>query len=396
MPQHTTIIVVLLLLAAWASGQTATQPADVAPSPAPAATDDAESRSELPPPEPARPVVSEPSAQPAEPEAADTQTTLTIEEQLAIFDQLQQRILKLQLDLTKAEKQNERFRHALIESRETTGRLQSEINRADVLRQIQQREIRELRERLAAVDRSSAEPDDPTEVDAPATQPADDDERVDALVEIGRLKRRNETLELQLKLAAIEDENERTQKLIEQLRETSATLQKVEALRRELASLVVQQADEIRALRDRQRLLDEKLQAMQVSPPPAVPVENRPPVTSPDPDLATVEPPTTQAATAPPDRGEPTETPDAMAEQSKRIFGKLTEVDDVTLIINIGKEKGVEKGMRLIVFRDDKFVGYLEVVRVMDTTSAGTMVNRIRDPQVGDNVIDRLQDIQAE
>jgi hypothetical protein len=310
---------------------------------------------------------------------------------LAIFDQLQQRILKLQVELQEAKKQNERFRQSLIESRDTAGRLQSEVNRAAVVQEIQRREIEELRQRLARASR----PESADEA-APATLNEEEDEqRVDALVEVGRLRRLNEKLELQLKLAAIEDPDEKARKLLAQLQETNETLQKVEALRRQLSSLVVKQADEIRLLRERQEALDKQIRDLQASPPPTVVAATTQPVTLPEPPAVTTQPaeaetpPADTASTQPAD--EPADTTEVAPAKPKRLHGKLTDVNDITIVINAGRDKGVQKGMRLIVYRDDKFIGYLDIVEVRDEEAAGTMNQRIRDPQVGDSVIDRLE-----
>lgn len=355
---------------------------------APDTTDD--NGKALPPPQSASPELAvplepTPQAQPAD----QSDEPLSVQQQLAIFDQLQQRILKLQVELQEARKQNERFRQSLIESRDTAGRLQSEANRAAVVQEIQRREIEELRQRLARTSRPASADDE----SAATLNDEQDEQRVDALVEVGRLKRLNEKLELQLKLAAIEDPDEKARKLLAQLQETNETLQKVEALRRQLSSLVVKQADEIRALRERQERLDQQIRELQATPPPAVVAATTQPIALSKPDEPAADAdtlPTEPASSLPVDESDTTEETDLSA-KPKRVHGKLTEVNDITLVVNAGRNKGVKKGMRLIVYRDDKFIGYLDIVEVRDEEAAGTMNQRIRDPQVGDSVIDRLE-----
>lgn len=392
MLQRFLIPCLLLSLAVVAAGQSPveTQPDEAPAVAAPDATE--ENSKALPPAQPASPGVTvPPQPRPQTQPANQGEQPLSVQQQLAIFDQLQQRILKLQVELQEAKKQNERFRQSLIESRDTAGRLQSEVNRAAVVQEIQRREIEELRQRLARASR----PESADEA-APATLNEEEDEqRVDALVEVGRLRRLNEKLELQLKLAAIEDPDEKARKLLAQLQETNETLQKVEALRRQLSSLVVKQADEIRLLRERQEALDKQIRDLQASPPPAVVAATTQPVTLPAPPAVTTQPaeaktpPADTASTQPAD--EPADTTEVAPAKPKRLHGKLTDVNDITIVINAGRDKGVQKGMRLIVYRDDKFIGYLDIVEVRDEEAAGTMNQRIRDPQVGDSVIDRLE-----
>jgi hypothetical protein len=392
MLQRFLIPCLLLSLAVVAAGQSPveTQPDEAPAVAAPDATE--ENSKALPPAQPASPGVTvPPQPRPQTQPANQGEQPLSVQQQLAIFDQLQQRILKLQVELQEAKKQNERFRQSLIESRDTAGRLQSEVNRAAVVQEIQRREIEELRQRLARASR----PESADEA-APATLNEEEDEqRVDALVEVGRLRRLNEKLELQLKLAAIEDPDEKARKLLAQLQETNETLQKVEALRRQLSSLVVKQADEIRLLRERQEALDKQIRDLQASPPPAVVAATTQPVTLPEPPAVTTQPaeaetpPADTASTQPAD--EPADTTEVAPAKPKRLHGKLTDVNDITIVINAGRDKGVQKGMRLIVYRDDKFIGYLDIVEVRDEEAAGTMNQRIRDPQVGDSVIDRLE-----
>lgn len=73
-----------------------------------------------------------------------------------------------------------------------------------------------------------------------------------------------------------------------------------------------------------------------------------------------------------------------------RIAGKITSIDDQIIKINVGSLQGLQAGMRLIVYRRDKFIGYLRVDIVGETTAAGAMSRQVLMPQIGDNVVDRL------
>ncbi|MBS3820778.1 MAG: hypothetical protein KGY81_03345 [Phycisphaerae bacterium] len=414
---RTTFCIVFLLTGCGLAEQATQSPADtseagpvVAPTPRPAdessaaaptepETDD-QDETALPPPAPAEaPVSAPPAAKTAE---AAPDAPLTVQQQLAIFDQLQQRILKLQHQLQQAAEQNQRLKAALLESRETAGNLQGELNRAAILRQIQKREVAELRQRLAALDASAGDEANGGETgEVAASAAAEGDKRVDAIIEAGRLKQENEKLRLQLELATIEETDERNRKLLEQLRETTQTLQKVEAQRRQFSRLAVKQADEIRALRERQQQMERQISDLQSAPPEPVPpspapdkpdiVAVAPQPTEPTdaPDTPPTKPADTDLAAAP--ENTPSEPPAAPAPEPKRIHGRIKELGEAAIIINIGSAKGVEPGMRLIVYREDKFVGYIETNHVQQDEAAGTMKQRIREPKVGDYVIDRLE-----
>jgi len=54
--------------------------------------------------------------------------------------------------------------------------------------------------------------------------------------------------------------------------------------------------------------------------------------------------------------------------------------------INAGTAKGVKAGMRLVVYRDDRFVGYLKISEVDAQEAAGIMVDSVLTAQRGDKV----------
>ena len=75
----------------------------------------------------------------------------------------------------------------------------------------------------------------------------------------------------------------------------------------------------------------------------------------------------------------------------KPIAGKISAVDELMIMVDIGKEAGLEEGMRLIAYRDDKFIGYLRVEEVSSSEAACSFTRKIVEPKTGDNVIDRLE-----
>ena len=54
--------------------------------------------------------------------------------------------------------------------------------------------------------------------------------------------------------------------------------------------------------------------------------------------------------------------------------------------INIGSAKGIKKGMRLIVFREDNFVAHLQIELVDLNNAAGVIVNKRLEPRKTDKV----------
>ena len=54
--------------------------------------------------------------------------------------------------------------------------------------------------------------------------------------------------------------------------------------------------------------------------------------------------------------------------------------------INAGTAKGVRAGMRLVVYRNDRFVSYLKVIEVEAQEAAGLIIEPVLDAQQGDKV----------
>ena len=57
----------------------------------------------------------------------------------------------------------------------------------------------------------------------------------------------------------------------------------------------------------------------------------------------------------------------------------------------LGEEAGLEEGMRLIAYRNDRFIGYLRVEEVSTREAACSFTRKIIEPKAGDSVIDRLE-----
>lgn len=84
-------------------------------------------------------------------------------------------------------------------------------------------------------------------------------------------------------------------------------------------------------------------------------------------------------------------TPAIRAARNESIAGKITAIEGLMVMVDVGKDFGLEEGMRLISYREDKFVGYLRVEQVGRRESACTFSRQILPPQVGDHVVDRLE-----
>lgn len=68
------------------------------------------------------------------------------------------------------------------------------------------------------------------------------------------------------------------------------------------------------------------------------------------------------------------------------IQGTITAIEDDVASINIGAAKGIKKGMKLIVFRDDNFVAYLQIELVDLNSAAGVIVSKRLEPRPNDKV----------
>jgi predicted nuclease with TOPRIM domain len=75
---------------------------------------------------------------------------------------------------------------------------------------------------------------------------------------------------------------------------------------------------------------------------------------------------------------------------TRKITGSITAIDNDVASANVGSAHGVQKGMELIIFRGDQFVGHLKVEDVGVNESAGVVVDRRLTPKQGDNVASSL------
>lgn len=73
-----------------------------------------------------------------------------------------------------------------------------------------------------------------------------------------------------------------------------------------------------------------------------------------------------------------------------RKVGHVSNVSDDLIQVNLGLTHGITKGMKLILYRKDKFVGVMEVKIVQKTASVGKITQTNLEPRVGDGVVDRL------
>lgn len=73
-----------------------------------------------------------------------------------------------------------------------------------------------------------------------------------------------------------------------------------------------------------------------------------------------------------------------------KITGAITAVESELASINIGSAQGVTRGLKLYIYRDASFVGYLLVDDVDEGEAAGTVVEKQLDPMVGDKVTNDL------
>ncbi|MEK7867000.1 MAG: hypothetical protein AAB434_09985 [Planctomycetota bacterium] len=85
--------------------------------------------------------------------------------------------------------------------------------------------------------------------------------------------------------------------------------------------------------------------------------------------------------------------PDAIPAEArgvKAVDGKVLAVSKVMnlLIVNVGKERGVEVGDQFTVYRGDKFVGKIQVEKADKDWSSARMIEDFKrlDPTVGDDV----------
>ena len=83
-------------------------------------------------------------------------------------------------------------------------------------------------------------------------------------------------------------------------------------------------------------------------------------------------------------------TPQRGATAVGKIAGTITAIRGELVSINIGSAHGVIRGLKLYIYRDASFVGYLRVDEVDEGESAGTVVDKQLDPVAGDKVSNDL------
>lgn len=76
---------------------------------------------------------------------------------------------------------------------------------------------------------------------------------------------------------------------------------------------------------------------------------------------------------------------------SQKITGTISAIKGDYASINLGSAKGIQPGMRLIVYRGADLVGFLRVDEVDISQAAGIIVERRLDPMQGDKVTTSLQ-----
>ncbi len=77
---------------------------------------------------------------------------------------------------------------------------------------------------------------------------------------------------------------------------------------------------------------------------------------------------------------------------AERIGGTVTAVRGELASINIGSAKGIQREMKLYVYRGAEFVSRLRVSEVRIDQAAGIIIDRRLDPMPGDKVVTRLLD----
>jgi len=302
-------------------------------------------------------------------------------------EKLQNIILKLQLEnsrlmaaLNKGHQVNANLTNALRESRMHASDMEAEIRRKEIELTVKNEEA--VLERLKTV---------------ATTQPA-------KTAQI--LQQENNILSLQLKLYRI-DEPQRTKEMLEKIgditreRDTLADKNKrIHTMLNEQIKKNEQTGEELKVIRNNFQSSEKEIARLQLeikaykeamaNPAAASRVEyvtRKPVTTSPAANKTSSADDESQSAS---DDEEESSNNNPVKIEINRIAGKITSIDDQIIKINVGSLHGLQAGMRLIVYRRDKFVGYLRIDIVGDTTAAGAMSRQVFPPQIGDNVVDRL------
>lgn len=303
---------------------------------------------------------------------------------------LQTIVLRLQMDnsrlmeeINKGQKANASLTDALRESRMHASDLEADIRRKEIELTIKNEKA--VLERMKST--ASTGPAKSTEI----------------------LQQENNILALQLKLSRI-DEPQRTKEMLETIgnitreRDTLADKNKrIHTMLDEQIKKNEQTAEELKVIRNNFQSSEKEIARLRLevkaykeamanpSAEPRVEYVNKPVATTPA-VAGKPSPNNTGASTSPAEKAD-SEGPSAHKTSKieiNRLAGKITSIDDQIIKINVGSLHGLQAGMRLIVYRRDKFVGYLRVDIVGDTTAAGAMSRQVFAPQIGDNVVDRL------
>lgn len=80
----------------------------------------------------------------------------------------------------------------------------------------------------------------------------------------------------------------------------------------------------------------------------------------------------------------------ATAAPTGKVEGTITAIKGDLASINIGSAQGVRNGNKLYVYRDARFVGYIQIREVDDAEASGIVVDRQLDPLPGDKVTNDL------
>ena len=309
---------------------------------------------------------------------------------------------------------------ALVESRKISSRLQDDILRNSINQEKQKREIRELKERLAQLDIPNENPK-PFVQTVQAPQPPQSAEKIKKLQKLNfklsrTVTRQAEEIKAQEQKQSIlagqvaelqkqtEDIRRKTKQRVAVLErrivekndlitiakqiEQSKAQQQEQALRKQTLDLKSQIASLHKETEQRVTLLEKRIaeknsliatMRQSFTPAPAEPaptVEDQPFKSDPppSPDIAKAKP---ISPVAP--------------KEFKPIAGKISAVDELMILVDIGEEAGLEEGMRLIAYRNDRFIGYLRVEEVSTREAACSFTRKIIEPKAGDSVIDRLE-----
>ncbi|MCY2931915.1 MAG: hypothetical protein NTV86_20950 [Planctomycetota bacterium] len=83
-------------------------------------------------------------------------------------------------------------------------------------------------------------------------------------------------------------------------------------------------------------------------------------------------------------------TTDIVAAEKGPILGTITAVNGNLASINVGKVKGIEKGMSLVIFRSDEFIGRLQIESVELDHAAGVIVDNTHPAKINDKVVSKI------